>query len=54
MVTTWRSGNVWDGVPQDVLDKHGLAYEEEWLAKCVTPEQREEVAKWDDEGNLLN
>lgn len=46
--------NVWDGVPQDVLDKHGLAYEEEWLAKCVTPEQREEVAKWDDDGNLLN
>lgn len=46
--------NVWDGVPQDVLEKHGLAYEEEWLAKCVTPEQREEVARWDDDGNLLN
>ncbi|PHN05308.1 gluconate 2-dehydrogenase subunit 3 family protein [Flavilitoribacter nigricans] len=46
--------NVWDGVPQNVLDKHGLAYEEEWLAKCVTPEQREAVAEWDEDGNLLN
>ena len=45
--------NVWDGVPQEVLDKHGLAYEEEWLAKCITPEQREAVAKWDDKGNLI-
>ncbi|MEQ6119353.1 gluconate 2-dehydrogenase subunit 3 family protein [Reichenbachiella sp. MALMAid0571] len=45
--------NVWDGVPQDVLDKHGMKYEEEWLAKCLDPETRNEIAQWDDDGNLL-
>ncbi len=48
-----NSPNVWDGVPEDVLQKHGLAYEEEWLAKCVDQSQRDVVAEWDDEGNLL-
>ena len=28
--------NNWDGVPQDVLDAHGLSYDPEWLKKCVT------------------
>ncbi|MFT5747596.1 MAG: hypothetical protein ACI920_002985 [Saprospiraceae bacterium] len=46
--------NVWDGVPQDVLDKHGLAYEEEWLAKCINQDTRATVAEWDEEGNLIN
>ena len=45
--------NVWDGVPQHVLDKHGLAYEPEWLAKCVDQERRNETAAWDDTGRLL-
>ena len=46
--------NLWDGVPQDVLDKHGLAYEEDWIAKCVNHETRDQVAEWDEHGNLLN
>jgi hypothetical protein len=46
--------NVWDGVPQEVLDKHGLAYEEEWLAKCINQDTRATVAEWDEEGNLIN
>lgn len=46
--------NMWDGVPQDVLDKHGMAYDEEWLAKCINHERREEIALWDEKGNLLN
>ncbi|MFY0686502.1 MAG: gluconate 2-dehydrogenase subunit 3 family protein [Cyclobacteriaceae bacterium] len=46
--------NDWDGVPQDVLDKHGLSYEEEWLAKCVDPETRNVKAEWDEEGNLIS
>lgn len=46
--------NMWDGVPQDVLDKHELAYEKEWLAKCINHEKREEIAEWDENGNLLN
>jgi hypothetical protein len=45
--------NIWDGVPQEVLDKHGLAYEEEWLAKCVDQSQRGVIAAWDEDGNLL-
>ncbi|RRQ48034.1 gluconate 2-dehydrogenase subunit 3 family protein [Maribacter algicola] len=45
--------NVWDGVPQDVLDQHGVAYDPEWIAKCVDQSKRNEIAEWDDEGNLL-
>lgn len=39
--------NVWDGVPQEVLDKHGLAYDEKTLRECVKPEERNEIANWD-------
>ena len=46
--------NVWDGVPQDVLDEHGLAYDPAWLAKCVDQSKRSELAKWDDDGNLIS
>ncbi len=45
--------NVWDGVPQDVLDQHGVAYDPEWIAKCIDQSTRGEIATWDDEGNLL-
>jgi len=45
--------NVWDGVPQEVLDKHGMAYDPEWIAKCVDQSKRAVIAEWDDEGNLL-
>ena len=45
--------NVWDGVPQDVLDQHGVAYDPEWIAKCVDQGRRNVIAEWDEEGNLL-
>lgn len=45
--------NVWDGVPQDVLDQHGVAYDPEWIAKCIDQSTRGTVATWDDQGNLL-
>ncbi len=45
--------NVWDGVPQDVLDQHGVAYDPEWIAKCVDQSKRGVIAEWDDKGNLL-
>jgi hypothetical protein len=48
-----NSPNVWDGIPQDVLDDHGMAYEEAWLAKCIDQSKRNETAVWDDDGNLL-
>tara|TARA_R100001369_G_scaffold92698_2_gene139196 strand:+ start:1183 stop:1902 length:720 start_codon:yes stop_codon:yes gene_type:complete len=44
---------VWDGVPEDVLKQHGVAYEEEWLAKCVDQSKRGILAEWDSDGNLL-
>lgn len=45
--------NVWDGVPNDVLEQHGMAYEPEWLAKCVDQSKRNDIAQWDDDGNLI-
>jgi len=38
--------NVWDGVPQDVLDKHGLAYDEKMLKEAVKPEERNDIMDW--------
>lgn len=46
--------NVWDGVPDEVLQEHGMSYEKEWLAKCVDQTNRTELARWDSEGNLLS
>jgi len=45
--------NVWDGVPAEVLSDYDVDYDKEWLAKCVDQSQRAEIAKWDDQGNLL-
>ncbi len=45
--------NVWDGVPEDVLKQHGVAYDEEWLAKCVDQSKRNITAEWDENGNLI-
>lgn len=45
--------NIWDGVPQEVLDQHGVAYDEEWLAKCVDQSRRGIIAEWDEDGKLL-
>ena len=45
--------NIWDGVPQGVLDEMGLSYDPAWVAKCIDQEKRNETAVWDDEGNLL-
>lgn len=45
--------NTWDGVPQDVLDKHGMSYPEEWLPKFVDHSKRDIQAEWDEAGNLL-
>lgn len=45
--------NIWDGVPEEVLKQHGVAYDPEWIAKCVEQSKRHIVAQWDDDGNLL-
>ena len=45
--------NVWDGVPQEVLDKHKLAYEEKYKSIYLKPEDRNQVIQWDEEGNII-
>lgn len=46
--------NVWDGVPPEVLAKHDVNYDPEWLAKCIDQDTRNTVAEWDDEMNLIS
>ena len=45
--------NIWDGVPEDVLEQHGVSYEEDWIAKCIDQSKRGIIAEWDEQGNLL-
>lgn len=44
--------NVWDGVPDHVLAKHNVSYDEDLMHLYLKPEERGIVAKWDEEGNL--
>lgn len=46
--------NVWDGVPQEVLDEHDIAYDPELLPKYVDQERRSITAEWDEQGNLIS
>ena len=46
--------NVWDGVPQNVLDQYGLSYDKDWLDKCIDQSERNDTAIWDKEGNLIS
>ncbi len=46
--------NQWDGVPEDVLKKYGLSYDEKTLAQCLKIEDQQKIARWDDKGNLLD
>lgn len=39
--------NMWDGVPQEVLDKHGLAYDEKMLKQSIKPEERNDIETWE-------
>lgn len=44
--------NVWEGVPEPVLRRHGLAYDRKTLEESVRPEERDRIAEWDEEGRL--
>ncbi len=46
--------NVWDGVPDGVLRKHGLNYDESRKDQYVDQSSRMDLAQWDDEGNLMS
>lgn len=43
----------WDGVPEEVLEKHGLKYDEKTLAECIREDDRYRIADWDDQMNIL-
>lgn len=46
--------NIWDGVPQEILDKHGKSYDPKYIPLYVNQERREEMAEWDQDKNLIN
>ncbi len=45
--------NVWDGVPQEVMDRYGLEPEKKYTEIYMKPEDRSTLAVWDEQGNLL-
>ena len=45
--------NVWDGVPQKVMDQYGFKLEEKYIPIYLKPEDRGIIAEWDDEGNII-
>ena len=45
--------NVWDGVPEEILKDYSVSYDEEWISRCVDQSKRNDLAEWDEDGNLL-
>jgi gluconate 2-dehydrogenase gamma chain len=45
--------NQWDGVPDDVLKKFNLSYDQKTLDQCLKIEDQQKLAQWDDKGNLI-
>jgi hypothetical protein len=48
-----NKANVWDGVPAEVMQKHGVSLPEQYLSLYLKPEDRGRVAEWDADGNLI-
>ena len=46
--------NVWNGVPKEILKEHGLSYDKSWESKFIDQSKRNDIAVWDDEGNLIS
>lgn len=47
-----NAANVWDGVPQEVLDAYGLEYDAS--IAYVDQRKRDVLAEWDEEGRLIS
>jgi len=45
--------NQWDGVPDEVLKKYNLSYDQKTLDQCLKIEDQQKLAQWDDKGNLI-
>lgn len=50
---TGNTPNQWDGVPQEVLDRYGLSYDEKMMNVYLKIEDQNKIATWDDDGNLI-
>lgn len=48
-----NSPNVWEGVPQDVMDQYGLSLDEKYQNVYLKSEDRGTISDWDDQGNLI-
>lgn len=46
--------NVWDGVPIEILKEHGFSNDKSWESKFIDQSKRNDIAVWDDEGNLIS
>ncbi len=49
-----NKANVWDGVPQEVMDRYGLEPEQKYAGIYLKPEDRSTLAAWDNQGNLIS
>jgi len=45
--------NIWEGVPQEVMDQYGLVLEEKYVDVYLKTSDRESLASWDENGNLI-
>ena len=45
--------NQWDGVPAEVLKKHGLSYDEKTLKECLKIEDQHKIVQWGEKGNII-
>lgn len=45
--------NAWDGVPEEVLAKHGMENDPKYKDVYLDVSTRGTIAQWDDEGNLI-
>ena len=48
-----NKANFWDGVPEEVLAKHGLSYDQKTLDESIRFEEQGVMAEWDDNGKLI-
>ena len=46
--------NVWDGVPTEILKEHGFSNDKSWESKFIDQSKRNDIAVWDNDGNLIS
>ena len=46
--------NVWDGVPTEILKEHGFSDDKSWESKFIDQSKRNDIAVWDNDGNLIS